>query len=766
MVVGVITGSGFRGAIGYALKDQKLDELKASQKPEIITQNNVYGKAAQMARQMRFVANTNNRVSVPVMHFYVSFDVKEQLTESQYEKAVNGVLKELGVKNTDHQYLIVKHNDAKNPHYHIILNKVDLDGKKLNVGFEGKKEEFIQHKCHVIADKIEQEQGLKRTVGRKIIYDPSSPKGYRKLSKEELTALEPIDKKESISKNPHKREQEGRIKSEVMAALQNKEISSPEEFKTLLEQKGIDVRFMENRNGISGVSFKNDTISVKGSQIGAKWGDISKVLDANRVLAKGKEEKVQIEEKAPEKTNVAVLQNVIHEVGKNKSIVSFAQFNDVLGGKGIEVEVREDKNGLSVVVFSSDKMGVEPLETSVSLSSVSAFLIANLTTAISNKIQSIETYITDNAAKAVIPLDVVDDAIRTIMLEVNPGANPWETWRTNLEHETLYSSLVEFADKVPQEQQQVSAPEECKPIDVSIPGEREVLFKEIFSDEKVVSAELLKSALEGYGVSVEYKPGPNGSAVEISLNGIKLSSNELLDINKILRLNGIISDNKVVLLDIPQDFRGLTAQEEVVEKLVDSINGRVDVLIDRVETVLKNAYEKQTAIQGEQVAKLIESCGFYEDLKGNFVLKNQHDEVLFRVSKYVILSPLKQFNEQLKEYQTAVTKYVQLMDEKPQKLPFLIGRDQVIKKNEALRVKQEKVVQPKFALNVWKIDRRSLLQETPYRKAMAVHKEAFTQQQTQNTERSKKASVAVLQKQEILSQGIVVVPKQNRMRYK
>ena len=289
MVVGVITGNGFRGALGYALKDQKLDELKADQKPEIITQNNVYGNAREMARQMRFVANGNSRVSVPVMHFYVSFDAQEKLTESQRQKAVKGVLKELGVTDENHQYLVVKHNDAKNPHYHLIINKVDLDGKKLNIGFDGKKEEFIANRCHVIADKIEQEQGLQRTEGRKIIYDPNSSKGYRKLSKEELKALKPRDKKESISKDPHKREQESRIKAEVMAALQNKGIRSPEEFKTFLEQKGIDVRFMENRNGISGVSFKSDTISVKGSQIGAKWNDISKVLqENNKVLQETK----------------------------------------------------------------------------------------------------------------------------------------------------------------------------------------------------------------------------------------------------------------------------------------------------------------------------------------------------------------------------------------------------------------------------------------------------------------------------------------------
>src|SRR5690606_22383644 len=148
------------------------------------------------------------------------------------------------------------------------------DGKKLNVGFDNKKESFIANRCHVIADKIEQEQGLNRTEGRKVIYDPNSPRGYRILSKEELKALKPRDKKEIISKNPNTKKQLTAIQNEVKVVLQNKEVTSPEQFKKMLESKGIDVRFTENNNGISGVSFKSDKISVKGSQIGAKWSDI------------------------------------------------------------------------------------------------------------------------------------------------------------------------------------------------------------------------------------------------------------------------------------------------------------------------------------------------------------------------------------------------------------------------------------------------------------------------------------------------------------
>jgi len=280
MVVELSTGNGFRSTISYVHKEHEKD-LPQEKRPEVIEKNLVFGNTPEMARQMRFVSNANSRISKPVMHVSVSFDAKERISEEQRQKAVQSVLKEMGVKAQDHQYLIVKHNDTANPHYHIVLNKVDLDGKKLNLGFDGKKEEFVKNRLQVIADKIEQEQGLKRTEGRNIVYDANSEKGYRFLSKEEKAENRTRNKKENKEKNPNKREQQIAIKNEVDKVLQDKKIRTADDFKTALESKGIDVRFSENTTGISGVSFKTDKISVKGSQIGAKWGDINKVLQDN-----------------------------------------------------------------------------------------------------------------------------------------------------------------------------------------------------------------------------------------------------------------------------------------------------------------------------------------------------------------------------------------------------------------------------------------------------------------------------------------------------
>lgn len=280
MVVGVSTGNGFKGTISYVQKEHEKN-LEQDRKPEIIEKNNIYGNTLSMSKQMRFVSNGNSRVSKPVMHLSVNFSKNEKLTEDQRQKAVQSVLKEMGVKSENHQYLIAKHNDTENPHYHIVLNKVDLDGKKLNLGFDGKREEFIKNKLQVIADKIEQEQGLKRTEGRNIIYDAGNEKGYRFLTAEEKSQRKPREKKVILDKNPNKLKQQTAIKEEINKVLQDQKIISPGSFKIALEKRGIDVKFSENKNGIYGISLKTDKISLKGSEIGAKWNDINKILVEN-----------------------------------------------------------------------------------------------------------------------------------------------------------------------------------------------------------------------------------------------------------------------------------------------------------------------------------------------------------------------------------------------------------------------------------------------------------------------------------------------------
>jgi hypothetical protein len=275
MIINATTGAGFGGALAYIHK--KDVELTNDQKPIVLEMNHVYGEPEKQAKLMRDVAKENSRSSRPVLHLSISFSEDEKLSPKKVEEVLHQVIKEYGATAENNQYVIVKHNDASHEHYHILLNKVGFDGKNIDTS-------YIQNKSHAIADKIEKEQSLVPTQGRTIFYDPSSEKGYRFASKEEKVE---IRKSKAIATNKKlpiaKREQEKVLKQEI----QNKVIDvlqsakTPQEFKEKLAFKNVEVNFKENVNGISGVTFTSDKLTVKGSDVRFKWGEIKAILTNN-----------------------------------------------------------------------------------------------------------------------------------------------------------------------------------------------------------------------------------------------------------------------------------------------------------------------------------------------------------------------------------------------------------------------------------------------------------------------------------------------------
>lgn len=275
MIATATTGTGFKGAISYIQKEHEKD-LSQEEKPELIAKNNIYGDTKKMSSQMRFLAKENTRVSRPVLHVAISFHKSEKLTPEQAEKAVNSVLKEIGVDKENNQYLLMKHNDAKNEHYHAVINKVGLDGKNLDTS-------YIKNRLQVACDKVEQEQGLRRTEGRTILYDPTDEKGYRYLTKEEKAAAAEKKKTSPIrDKSTKIADEKNHVKAKISEALNDKNIDTADKFKTALEKESIQTKFMENKNGISGVSFKYQNQAYKGTDLGYKWKQVSNNLEQNK----------------------------------------------------------------------------------------------------------------------------------------------------------------------------------------------------------------------------------------------------------------------------------------------------------------------------------------------------------------------------------------------------------------------------------------------------------------------------------------------------
>jgi len=340
------TGNGFSKAVSYALQEQK--QLPDAQRAVVLEYSNVFGSSRDIGRQMRDIADDRERVQKPVLHLQINFHPAEKLGREQAEKAVHAILKEVGISADNHQYVLVQHRDKAHDHYHVVANRIGMDGSLVS-------NERIIERLQVACDKVEQEQGLRRTEGRTVFYDPSQEKGFRYATSEEKKAHRAKNKKTSLDKNPNKREQQAVIRNEVLKVLQDKKIGTAENFKKALASKGIDVRFMENKNGISGVSFKTDKISIKGSQIGAKWNDISKVLEHN---SKTIQETKRISRAEVEKSLREDLQIV---VSRCMSLGYGANIDHILKMRGLERTPKGysyQVNGVPLLIKSDLEKGI------------------------------------------------------------------------------------------------------------------------------------------------------------------------------------------------------------------------------------------------------------------------------------------------------------------------------------------------------------------------------------------------------------------------
>lgn len=337
MIINATTGQGFTGVLSYVEKEHEKG-LTQEQRPEVLQEVNCFGSAKEKAQQMRFVAQENSKASRPVLHLSVSFQENEKLTPQQRDKVLNDVAKEFGATPENNQYVIVKHNDAKHEHYHIVINKVGFDKSNIST-------QYVQNKCQVVADKLEQKHELQRVQGRKVVYDPSQEKGYRFTTKQERDLAGMQKRSQAIT--PKKEY----VKEHVTKAMA--ESRSLTEFKDRLAEKGIRAELTTNVRGLSGTKYIYNGASIKGTDIKVKAKEVEKNIEANR--AKPQQEQA-IDSRKIEKLEINHEIKIFNEVkGVHRQIEKLDQENRNNAQHGFKMsyqsldkdfEVKEEKGRL------------------------------------------------------------------------------------------------------------------------------------------------------------------------------------------------------------------------------------------------------------------------------------------------------------------------------------------------------------------------------------------------------------------------------------
>lgn len=233
MIGKIKKGKSFGGCVRYVMgKDNA----------EIIASDGILlGINRKITDSFNYQCLLNPKIKQPVGHIALSFkpEDKPRLTNEFMVKIAMEYMELMGIRNA--QFILVRHHNTDNPHYHLVYNRIGYDGKVISSQGD--------YKCNEIATKR-----LKDKYG--------------------LTYAE--DKSKT---NVAKLRDSERIKYEIHNAVKQvlKHSKTWEEFVIGLTLQGIKLEFvgrsgkMKTANDIQGIRFTKGGLTFKGSQISREF---------------------------------------------------------------------------------------------------------------------------------------------------------------------------------------------------------------------------------------------------------------------------------------------------------------------------------------------------------------------------------------------------------------------------------------------------------------------------------------------------------------
>ena len=281
------SGGSFSGLAEYILAQGIYKSQNDDKKPEIVFKNHVYSSNyLELGAEFRDVAKENKRVTKPVMHLTVNFKTSDNISIENQKKFVQKIMDEMGVKENNHQFLVVKHND-KHPHYHIQINRIGFDGKTLS-------DSNSKLRIGTACDKIEKEMGLDNYLQetRAYVYDENS-NTYKKNKNRNINNGKTVIKA-SRNRQVGIQEKKDFIQIKTLKALNNHNVESLEELQRALETQKISFKYSVNKKEQVAVSFRYKGLAVKGSKISLKGSLIKNQLLANQLANKKLKDKEKL----------------------------------------------------------------------------------------------------------------------------------------------------------------------------------------------------------------------------------------------------------------------------------------------------------------------------------------------------------------------------------------------------------------------------------------------------------------------------------------
>jgi hypothetical protein len=206
-------------------------------------------KKAQV-KEMQDLAHAAARSKDPINHYVISWKSGEKPTPEQIERSVDVVLEELKMK--DHKVIYALHADTKNPHLHLVINRVHPETERVNRAqndYEG---------LHRAVAKLEHEQGWeKEEKARYQVQENGEVRRHRYEEKEKQPSQEKRDKEHRTGAKSAERMAQEKAPAVLRAASSWKELHEG------LAKEGL--RF--EKKG-SGAVLQVGKVAVKASSVG------------------------------------------------------------------------------------------------------------------------------------------------------------------------------------------------------------------------------------------------------------------------------------------------------------------------------------------------------------------------------------------------------------------------------------------------------------------------------------------------------------------
>ncbi|MDX9906737.1 MAG: relaxase/mobilization nuclease domain-containing protein [Bacteroidales bacterium] len=123
MIAKIVQGRGFRGVVNYVL-DKKDARLLYAEGVRLKDKESVIHSFVTQSR-------LNPKIAKPVAHISLNFSAQDKagLTDEFMVGMAQEYLKKMGYENT--QYIIVRHHDTDHPHVHLVIGRIDNNGKRI-----------------------------------------------------------------------------------------------------------------------------------------------------------------------------------------------------------------------------------------------------------------------------------------------------------------------------------------------------------------------------------------------------------------------------------------------------------------------------------------------------------------------------------------------------------------------------------------------------------------------------------------------------------